>query len=176
MFWDREGVIWKPGSGDTWQLLGHRNTNYPAARVCDFRTAKGVYILYDDHGPTYAGIARGQGGLGGRLRTHSAKPPRKRDWTRFSWFSFDDIVDSTDSYGWEVVEHRKKPVPTQSESTIREIEALLIKVLGTQQNKMRFQNANEWKQLWPFEAALMRDKETVDPAGFIAKYEATVKS
>jgi hypothetical protein len=145
LFWDRHGVIWNPGSGDTWQLLGYRNQNYPAARVCDFRTAKGVYILYDDHGATYSGIARGIGGLGARLRTHNTKPPRRREWTRFSWFSLDDIVETPEFYGWERVTHRTKPVPTQSEAAIREIEALLIKVLGTQQNKMQFLNANQWE-------------------------------
>ncbi|QIG42039.1 GIY-YIG nuclease family protein [Nocardioides anomalus] len=165
-------MTWNPGSGDTWQMLGRRNTINPALRVCDFRTAKGVYILYDNYGPTYAGLARGLGGLGARLRTHNTKPPRKREWTRFSWFSFDDIVAATGYHGWEEVRHRSKPVPAQSETVIREMEALLIKVLGTRQNKMSFQNANEWEQLWWHEAANLRDKELVDPRLFTAKLES----
>lgn len=144
LFWDREEVDWRPGAGDTWQLLGRRNRNAPALRVCDFRSAKGVYILYGNYGPTYAGIARGQGGLGARLRTHDNRPPRGREWTRFSWFSFDDIIDDPAHDGWEMVNHRSKPVPTNSETVIREMEALLIKVLGTEQSSMKFQNAHEW--------------------------------
>lgn len=171
MFWDRESVMWNPGSGDTWQLLGRRKVNVPALRVCDFRTAKGVYILYNDYGPTYAGIARGTGGLGQRLRTHHNKPPRKRNWTRFSWFTFDDVVDDDHAHhGWEVIQHRSKPVPTQSETIIREMEALLIKVIGTEQNSMRFQNAKEWKQLSDSEAWAMWQKKSVDPSRFTAHY------
>lgn len=169
MFWDRYGVTWNPGAGDTWQLLGRRNVNAPALRVCDFRLAKGVYILYDDYGPTYAGIARGTGGLGARLRTHHSKPPRRRDWTRFSWFTFDDVHDDPNHVCWETVRLRRKPVPTDDDTIIREMEALLIKVLGTQQNKMKFQHAHEWEQLWPHEAAEIRDKGQADPALFLSK-------
>lgn len=169
MFWDRYGVDWNPGSGQTWQLLGRRNNNAPALRVCDFRVAKGVYILYNDYGPTYAGIARGTGGLGARLRTHHSSPPRKRDWSRFSWFTFDDVVDEPGYQGWESVKTRKKPVPTHDDRIIREMEALLIKVLGTEQNKMRFQNAHEWEQLWFHEAKEVRETGGVDRRRFSTK-------
>src|SRR4051812_26468438 len=143
MFWQRDDVDWFPGSGPhRWQLLGRRNKSWPALRVCDFRQAFGVYVLYDDYTARYAGLARGAGGLGGRLRTHVKSPPRGIGWTRFSWFSFDDVVaDPEGKDGWESVNHRVRPAPTDSEAVIREVEALVITLLGTPQNDMRFQCA-----------------------------------
>jgi hypothetical protein len=160
-------VDWRPRSGSAaWQLLGHLNKNAPALKACDFRTAKGVYVLYDDYGPKYSGIARGAGGLGARLRTHHTKPPRGVVWSRFSWLSFGDIVRDPRYYGWEQVKRRSKPVPTDPEASIREIEALLIALMGTTQNKMKFQQANEWKQLSADAAELIEDSEAVDPRPF----------
>jgi hypothetical protein len=169
LFWDRWSVNWKPGAGDTWQMLGRRNVNVPALRVCDFRPSHGVYILYGDYGPTYTGIARGQGGLGARLRTHHTKPPHGIEWSRFSWFTFDDVIRVPGSPGWEMVTERAKPVPADSETVIREMEALLIQVLGTTQNKMRFQRAHKWQQLDHYEAQALKDKKIVDPSLFTAK-------
>jgi len=146
--------------------LGHQHKKAPALRACDFRKANGVYVLYDDFGPRYSGLARGSGGLGARLRTHHTKPPRDIGWSRFSWFSFDDIVDDPKHYGWERVTRRSKPGPTDPETSIREIEALLIALMGTTQNKMRFQKAHEWKQLSSDDAQRIEDRETVDPTLF----------
>jgi hypothetical protein len=50
-------------------------------------------------------------------------------------------VDDPQHEGWEKVKRRAKPVPTDAEAIIREIEALMITVLGTTQNRMRFQRA-----------------------------------
>lgn len=166
LFWERSLVNWNPSQGSTWQLLGRRNVNAPVLRVCDFRIVKGVYVLYDDYGARYTGIARGNGGLGQRLKQHDTRVPRGVKWSRFSWFAFDDVVDINDQYyGWEQVRPRKQPVPNQ-EAVIREIEALLIQVLGTTQNQMRFQNANRWEQLPGFEAARMKQSASVDPRLF----------
>lgn len=138
-----------PGSGPRrWQLLGRRNKSKPALRVCDFRQAHGVCVLYDDYTARYAGLARGTGGIGGRLRTHVKQPPHSIAWTRFSWFSFDDVVaDPKGKDGWETVAHRGEPAPTDSEAVIREVEALIITLLGTPQNDMKFQMASRWQQL-----------------------------
>jgi hypothetical protein len=125
-----------------------------------------VYILYDDYGPRYSGLARGTGGLGARLRTHHIKPPRKAEWSRFSWFSFDDVLDDAKHEGWEAVRRRAKPVPTDAEAIIREIEALMITILGTNQNRMRFQKAARWEQLPSFEAEELEDRAIVDPTRF----------
>lgn len=72
MFWSRSQVEWKPGSGASWQLLGKRGERRSLLRVCDFRVAQGFYLLYDDHGPTYVGLARGVHGIGARLHKHDA--------------------------------------------------------------------------------------------------------
>jgi len=89
MFWERNEVNWYPGSGPAaWQLLGRVNVNQPKVRVCDFRKAQGFYVLFDEFRATYVGLARGVQGIGSRLRTHD---DRREDWSRFCWFSFDDV-------------------------------------------------------------------------------------
>ena len=166
LFWDRWLVNWNPRQGNTWQLLGRRNTNAPALRVCDFRRARGVYVLYDDYGAKYTGIARGTGGIGQRLRRHHNHEPHDVAWTRFSWFAFDDVVDVAKASGWEEIRPRPKPVPTAQEIVVREIEALLIQVLGTTQNQMRFQRAHRWEQLPAFEAQEMKERGKVESTLF----------
>lgn len=170
LFWDRYLVDWQPGSGpNAWQMLGRRNIQKPALRVCDFRSAHGVYILYDDYGPQYTGLARGSGGLGARLRTHHIKPPRGITWTRFSWLTFDDVVSNPQREGWERVKHRERPVPSDSEAIIREMEAVIIALLGTTQNKMSFQRAARWEQLPAFEAQDLGERGAVDPRPFTSR-------
>jgi hypothetical protein len=54
---------------------------------------------------------------------------------------------------------RDKPVPSQDESVIKEMEALLISILGTRgQNRMSFESADEWQQIarWEQEDYLAR--------------------
>ena len=54
MFWDRDGVDWNPGSGpNAWRLLGRLGANRPGLRIADFRPARGVYLLFDNHGAHY---------------------------------------------------------------------------------------------------------------------------
>lgn len=167
LFWDRYLIDWQPGSGpNAWQMLGRRNVQRPALRVCDFRPAHGVYVLYDDYGAQYTGLARGTGGLGARLRNHHIDPPKGIGWTRFSWFMFDDVVNDPRAEGWERVKHRTKPVPSDSEAIIREMEAIMITLLGTRQNKMKFQKAARWEQLPDFEAHDLGERGVVDPRPF----------
>lgn len=46
MFWLRDEVDWRPGSGpNAWQLLGRDGERRPKIRVVDFRLARGAYIL-----------------------------------------------------------------------------------------------------------------------------------
>ena len=35
------------------------------------------------------------------LKNHNTKPPRRREWTRFSWFTFDNVVDAKGHHGWK---------------------------------------------------------------------------
>jgi hypothetical protein len=72
LFWDRAAVDWKPGPGNQWQLLGTIGERRPKLQICDFRRARGFYLLFNDHGATYVGLARGSEGIGQRLRRHNA--------------------------------------------------------------------------------------------------------
>ncbi|NYG07767.1 hypothetical protein BJ986_002254 [Phycicoccus badiiscoriae] len=151
MFWLREEVQW---DAHAWQLLGRRGVRRPKLEACDFRRAKGFYILFDGHGPTYVGLADSSQGLGTRLRRHH----KDRDnWSRFCWFAFDD-VERGRLDGWSHVVKRDALGKTTTSDVIRECEALLITVLGTHrtvgpsqrygQNRMEFQAAGEpWEQL-----------------------------
>ncbi len=156
MFWHRDNVDWSPGGGpQAWQLLGVSGGRTPT--VCDFRLARGFYILFDDHGAHYVGIAQGSQGLGARLQQHHANKPT---WSRFCWFSFDDVVAGTLD-GWSVVDQRDAVGKADAGLVVRECEALLIEVLGTgrtlkrtseghrvrMQNSMNFAGASRWRQL-----------------------------
>ncbi len=159
MFWERDSVDWAPGvGGRAWQLLGYKGERRPGLRLCDFRSARGFYLLFDDHGAHYVGIARGQEGLGARLQKHHAE---RSTWSRFCWFAFDDVVDGGLD-GWCLVEKRDAVASASPDLVLRECEALLIEVLGTGrvlkdsdggrqvrvQNNMQFAaGAVRWEQL-----------------------------
>jgi len=121
-FWDAYLVDWHPGSGSrSWRLLGRSGQYLPGLRVVDFRHARGVYVLYDHHGAYYAGLARGTGGIGGRLKKHLTDDHAGR-WQRFSWYSFDSVSKRHDrTTGLHEVARRDKPVPASDEAVIREL-------------------------------------------------------
>lgn len=148
MFWYRGEVDFELTEGaTTWDMLGRRGMNAPTMRTVDFRRARGVYVLFDDYGAYYVGLARGKGGLGGRLRDHT-RDKHAENWSRFCWFSFDGVADEKDDRGLHLVEARDQPVPGDAESVIRELEALLITILNTRNtNTMRFQDAEPWEQV-----------------------------
>lgn len=152
MFWQRHEVDWQPGSGPSaWRLLGRHGQHKPKLRLTDFRKARGVYILFDDFGAYYTGLAKGAGGLGERLKIHTADK-HKNQWDRFCWFSFDSVSKQQLADGTQRLVKREKPVPSKDASVIRELEALLITVLGTRrQNKMKFENADCWEQVGWYE-------------------------
>ncbi|MGN9805589.1 GIY-YIG nuclease family protein [Micromonospora sp. L32] len=166
MFWDPTEVSWSPGSGsNAWQLLGRQKRNAGHLRLCDFRRARGVYVLFDHFGPMYVGLARGQGGIGGRLKDHLSDH-LAGSWSRFCWFSFDDVIES-ELAGWKVMSPRDHPVPSTGETVVREVEALLITILGARkQNQMRFLGAQLWEQLTESEAATILERSAVDADGF----------
>lgn len=146
MLWDRWGVNWQPGSAPLrWQLLGRRGVNRGRLTACDFRQARGFYVLFDDFRAVYAGIARGRGGIGARLKAHHKN---RGDWSRFCWFSFDDVTTAKWSPTWSEIKQRRALGSMSPDLVVREAEALLITVLGlTQQNMMHFQSAKRWEQL-----------------------------
>lgn len=147
MFWQTNEVNWTPGLGKSWQLLGRRGSNANALRVCDFRAARGFYILFDDYGATYVGLALGSQGIAARLVKHVKNT--NKNWSRFCWFSFDDVVALKDAPGWSVIEERDAIQEVSARTTVRELEALLIMVLGAKDNKaqMKFIAGKPWQQV-----------------------------
>lgn len=150
MFWKREEVHWRGGSGPvSWQMLGYRGVKRPGLRMCDFRRVAGFYVLWNDYRATYVGLARGDGGIGSRLGAHNDDD--SKDWSRFSWFSFDDTADSGIHEGWQDPVVRDAVAESSTEAVVRECEALLITVLGTyaggSQRRMAFQAGKEWTQV-----------------------------
>ena len=77
LFWERALVDWNPGPGRQWQMLGAVGKNRGTLKICDFRRARGIYMLFNEYGATYVGLARGQQGFGQRLQTHTL-PPKKQ--------------------------------------------------------------------------------------------------
>lgn len=149
LFWERSEVVWRPGQGGRRQLLGRVGTRRPGLRMCDFRASAGIYILWNDYRAVYVGMARGNEGLMQRLADHNTK---KQEWTRFSWFSIDTLLDIDDKHiGWMRVEPRLSTPALRDETLVRQCEALLILALGTHslqaQRKMVLEGAREWKQV-----------------------------
>ena len=153
LFWDRDQVVWEPGSGSgAWQLLGRRNQNRPVLRICDFRYAHGIYVLADDYGPVYVGRASSEAGLGARLRNHHQSGTKS--WTRFSWFSVDEVYD-TDHEGWALVEAGDPSREISVDRLLNDMEALLITIFGTgrlisgsrAQNQVAFTDDQRWEQV-----------------------------
>jgi len=172
MFWERDQVNWSPGSGpNAWQLLGRVHKNKPSLRACDFRRAQGFYVLFDEFRAIYVGLARGPQGIGARLRSHD---DQRDDWSRFCWFSFDDVVSSLPD-GWSVVKRRDAVRNVSSETVLRECEALLITILGSRdQNAMRFQGATKWSQLRESDFLPSGIARKVDPNGYTDSWLRTL--
>ncbi len=151
MFWRREEVQWAPGAGNVgkFRLLGRRHSNRPALQVVDFRDQRGIYVLYDDYGPYYVGLARDQA-IGIRLRTHTRDIHRDR-WDRFSWFGFRRVLSRTDANGLRLFGSMPDQLLSGTSSTIGDIEALLMLSLGTvergNEQTMKFKNADRWQQV-----------------------------
>lgn len=146
MFWRRSEVNWTPGPGKSWQLLGKRGANAGTLRICDFRAARGFYILFDDYGANYVGLALGQEGIAARLVKHVKNKNKK--WSRFCWFSFDDVI-SVRGTGWAEVHERDAIQEVSARTTVRELEALMIMVLGARGNvaQMKFITGKPWTQV-----------------------------
>lgn len=150
LFWDRHEVVWHPGGGNAWQLLGHNSGAQDKTRlVCDFRRAGGFYVLWNEYRAVYVGLARGSQGLFSRLRVHDTS--KSEDWDRFSWFCIDDVIKNDRHTGWALTQAREEISAVTDRILVRDAEALLILNLGTYktgyQNRMSFQNAQEWKQV-----------------------------
>lgn len=151
MFWHRSEVDWSPGAGNggKFRLLGRIGQNRGTIQVCDFRTQRGIYVLYDDHGAYYVGLAK-ERDLGLRLRDHTLDGHRQR-WDRFSWFGFRRVLAGQLTDGTQRLGIMPERLLTNSQRTIRDIEALLIEALGTyrtgNRQQMKFASAECWYQV-----------------------------
>ena len=149
-FWDRDQVDWSPGSGNgRFRVLGRRNKRQPQLQVCDLTDQRGIYVLHDDHGPYYVGLATDRG-IGFRLRDHT-RDHHKKKWTRFSWFGFRVVLAGTNADGTQKLRPLARGGAAQPRQTIGDLEALLIEVTGTHRagNRQRstFSTADKWEQV-----------------------------
>lgn len=84
LFWRRDHVFWGiPNNAGS--LLGVDAEN-KTAKVVNFRSQVGIYVLYADYKPVYVGQSgKGNQRLFIRLKQHTIDDLAER-WDRFSWF------------------------------------------------------------------------------------------
>ncbi len=151
VFWRASEVDWKPGTGGgrRFELLGHRGSNRGSLESADFRTQHGLYVLYDQYGPYYVGLARADS-LGYRLRSHATKDAHVGMWDRFSWFGFRKVLSGVDQRGVQLLSKSAERARGPVADAIADIEALVINALGPKANarNMKFQlSGKEWLQV-----------------------------
>lgn len=148
LFWRRSEIDWTPGKGNkgSFHLLGRIGINRGSIRLVDFRKQQGIYILYDEYGPSYVGLTRRQG-LGKRLKDHTSDH-LKGCWDRFSWFGFNSI-GAANSAGVLALLDPETEVSETTHTTIGDLEALLIRAIGPKNNSssMKFKDAEQWTQV-----------------------------
>lgn len=100
----------------------------------------------------YVGIARGALGFATRLVNHHVQD--LKDWTHFSWFSFDGVKDvgtpNSTFEGWADLYDREKLQAGHVKARIEELEALMVGLLGrslTNIQQPKFGSAREWTQV-----------------------------
>lgn len=149
LFWKVDEIDWFPGRGKRgkFRLLGRQKWNKNALQMADFRSQRGIYILYGNYGPHYAGLTREQT-LGKRLQKH-LKNEHKNKWDRFCWFGFNRVLKQTDENGLRVL---KEKMPARKSispnTTIKEMEALLVKAMAlANRADSKFVAAEEWHQV-----------------------------
>ena len=143
-FWERDQVDWEAHG---WRLLGRQGINTGTLRIADFRPSRGVYVLYNDVGVYYVGLAAKGQGIGGRLKNHLNDEHGSR-WTRFSWFAFDS--PGTDSHADGVLKvEQYDSVELETPVLIRDLEALLQAAMSPFANKSetKFTMGGEWIQV-----------------------------
>lgn len=149
LFWRADEIEWFPGKGNRndFKLLGRIGKNRPSLRVADFRRQQGIYILFDQYGPAYVGLAKGDR-LGARLHDHHGDHLAGK-WDRFSWFGFNPVGPTADGHGVLSLNEPRRDVTDNTSTTIGDLEALLIAAMGPKlnQQKMRFENAVRWEQV-----------------------------
>jgi hypothetical protein len=149
LFWRADEIEWFPGKGvkNEFRLLGRIGKNRPSIRIADFRRQQGIYILFDEYGPAYVGLAKGDR-LGARLRDHLSDHLEGK-WDRFSWFGFNPVDVTPDDGGVLGLNEPNGGMTDDTSTTIGDLEALLIAAMGPKlnQQKMRFDKAEKWEQV-----------------------------
>lgn len=150
LFW-RADEVWHADRG-TRELLGYRGERASTRQVGNFWQQQGLYVLYNNYGPYYVGLVR-DGTLGTRLRTYWFRDRHAGNWDRFSWFGFRAVMAQRDEKGLQRLKLRAERSLGTSDAAITDIEALLIRALGTGQNlrQMRFRVGRQWQQLLSYQ-------------------------
>jgi hypothetical protein len=115
--------------------------------VADFRDQRGLYVLYGNYGAHYVGLARDRG-IGDRLKEHLSDR-HAGQWDRFSWFGFRRLLASCDDYGLRRLSSPTTYATGELNHLIGDMEALLIKALGLEQNlaDMKFRDGLQFRQV-----------------------------
>jgi hypothetical protein len=153
LLWNVAEIDWTRSPGKRFRLLGRRGIHRGTLQVCDFRQQRGIYVLYKRNRPYYVGITT-RAPIGDRLKTH-LMDERKPGWNRFSWYGFRAVLDDmTLSDGTHELEELPEWFSIQSDATIEDLEALLIRCVGTQRphgwnsHRERFSPGTEqWAQI-----------------------------
>jgi hypothetical protein len=143
-FWERNQVDWGTYK---WRLLGRQGVNTGTLKIADFRSARGVYVLYNELGVYYVGLASEKQGLGGRLKDHLVDKHGSR-WTRFSWFSFDSPGVAVPPDGVRQIKQHNS-VKADTPVMIRDLEALLQIAMQPFANRSetKFAKGSKWIQV-----------------------------
>jgi hypothetical protein len=156
-FWKREQVLWTPGAGAPFRMLGRQGTNTPALRMADLRGQRGLYVLFDDLGVRYVGVAFEQG-LGDALKEHT-QDHLAESWTRFSWYGMSQVLERKDAHGLhdlrEIPEH-KNVAPA---AVLTDLQALVLQIVRADNaHKTHFLEAQEWLQVGLDESTKLLNK------------------
>jgi hypothetical protein len=155
LFWRRDEVVWDPGIGKPFRLLGRIGAYTGTIRITDFRKQHGIYILYGNHGSYYVGLAKN---LGNRLRDHTYDHHYEQ-WDRFSWFGFRKVQAATDENGFCKLSPMATVTLTDPTKVISDVEALLIRAMGLRNiNQMGFSAADKWTQIQKDQIETYRDR------------------
>lgn len=147
LFWQVDEIDWHPGKGakGKFRLLGRIGKYLPSRRVADFREQRGLYILYGNYGPHYAGLVRKQD-MGDRLKQHLSDE-HEGMWDRFSWFGFCSVLKGKDN-GLQRLGKLALAKQLNPEHIIKDFEALITKGMDLRNvHQSHFQNAEEWVQI-----------------------------
>jgi hypothetical protein len=149
LFWHTDEIDWFPGRGKrhAFRLLGRRGKYSKALRMADFRDQLGLYILYGNYGPHYAGLTQRQT-FGKRLKAHMLDEHGGK-WDRFSWFGFKQVLKRRGRDGLHRLRDRiPERTSIDPKIAIEEMKALLIKAMAlTNIAETRFANAELWEQV-----------------------------